>query len=129
VLGAEGHGLLLQEGIDGALDQAAGGLQGHFLDEGEVDVEAGAVRPESTPGDDFAPLGGQRADLPEVFRTGLSAGHGLDSLALASVTLDELLFPFYCRVFFQAKPVLPRGTRTGGRLPRFKNGFRVESGR
>jgi hypothetical protein len=106
VLRAEGLGLLLQEGIDGALDQAAGGLQGHFLQDGAVDVEAGAVRPESTPGDDCSPLGGQRADLPEVFRAGMSAGHGLDSLALASVAPDELLFPFYCGVFFQAKQVL-----------------------
>jgi hypothetical protein len=106
VLGAEGLGLLLQEGIDGALDQAAGGLQGHFLQDAEVDVQAGAIRPESTPGDDFSPPGCQLAAGPEVFRAGMSAGHGLSSLALASVAPDELLFPFYCRVFFQAKQVL-----------------------
>ena len=106
VLWAEGLGLLLQKGIDGALDQAAGGLQGQFLQDAEVDVGAGAVRSESASGHDFAPLGRQLADLPEVFRAGMSAGQGLVSLALASVAPDELLFPFYCRVFFQAKPVL-----------------------
>ena len=109
VLRAEGLGLLLQEGIDGALDQAAGGLQGQLLQVAEVDVQARPLRPESASGNDFAPRGRQLADLPEVFRAGMSAGHGLVSLALASGAPDELLFPFYCRVFFQAKPVLTWG--------------------
>jgi hypothetical protein len=94
VFGAEGLGLLFQEGIQGALDQATGRLQGQVLQDGEVDVGPWTFRPESAPGDDFAPLGGQLTDVPDVFRAGMSAVHGLTSVALASWSRDELRFPF-----------------------------------
>jgi hypothetical protein len=66
LLVAEGLGLLFEEGGKGALGESGGGRGGELLQGGERDSEARPVVAEGPPGDDFAPLGGQSADLVEV---------------------------------------------------------------
>jgi hypothetical protein len=56
VLGSEGLCLLLQEGVEGSLDQSAADLQGQLLHDAEADLQARSLRPEGPPGHDFPPL-------------------------------------------------------------------------
>jgi hypothetical protein len=65
LLGREGLGLLLQEGGEGALGQAAGGGSGDLFEGEQIDVQARAAVPEGTPGHNFPPLGGEVADFLE----------------------------------------------------------------
>jgi hypothetical protein len=91
VLGSEGLCLLLQEGVEGSLDQSAADLQGQFLHDAEVDVQSRPLGPERPPGHDFSPLGGEFTDFADVFRSWLDARHGLPSLALASWSSTSFL--------------------------------------
>jgi hypothetical protein len=60
---AQGVGLLFEEGLQGALDEAGGRGAGDLLHGSEIDVEPGTGVAEGTAGDDFAPLGGELAEL------------------------------------------------------------------
>ena len=95
VLGAEGLGLLFQEGAERALDQAAADLQGQFLQDAQVDVQSRPLQPE-----------GPLALLPLLFPTrpptrgvygrlpGLAGRSSwLASLAFASGPPNAFLFP------------------------------------
>jgi hypothetical protein len=65
LFGRQGLGLLFQEGSEGALGQTAGGSVGDLFQGEQIDVQAGASVPESTPGNNFAPLGPQVTDFLE----------------------------------------------------------------
>jgi hypothetical protein len=58
LLSAEGLGLLLHEGRQGALGNAGGGRLGDFFHGGQIDIESRSLLAEGASGDDFAPLGG-----------------------------------------------------------------------
>lgn len=75
MLRAQGVGLALQEGLQGALVEAGGGGLGDLLHGVEVDVESGAVVTEGAAGDDFAPLGRQITEFLELLRGKLAACH------------------------------------------------------
>jgi len=68
LLGRHGLALVLEQGIKGALGQAAGGGAGELFEGGEVDVESGAGVAEGAACDNLAPPGGHFSDLPELFR-------------------------------------------------------------
>jgi hypothetical protein len=110
---AEGAGLLLEQRLEGALDQAAGGLLGDLLQGGEVDPQAGALRAEGPPGDDFAPAGRQLADVLEVLGLHSGARRGLCSSGLRRRHADAFLPPFYTKPPNSAKPVLASCTGRG----------------
>jgi hypothetical protein len=80
---AEGAGLLLQEETEEAFGEAGGGGVGQLLHGVEIDVEAGALFAEGASGDDFAPAGGEGADLLKEFRGKFTARHGESCLVLA----------------------------------------------
>src|SRR5207248_3253678 len=65
-LGAEGLGLLLQEGAEGALGQTGHRGGGDLLQRLEDDDAAGACRREGATGDDFSPLGRQLTDFLDL---------------------------------------------------------------
>jgi hypothetical protein len=70
--GAEGLGLLFQEGAEGALGQATSGGRGDLLHGHQVDRAVWARLAEGTAGDDFPPLGRQGVDLLQSLRRGLA---------------------------------------------------------
>jgi hypothetical protein len=84
---------LLQGGGQGALRQAGRGGAGDLLHHVEVHVEAGASRAEGAAGDDFAPAGGEVADLLEHLGGELAARHGVSCLVLAETARGEVLQP------------------------------------
>ena len=86
LLVAEGLGLLLQEGREGAFGQAGGRGAGDLLHGAEIDVGAGAVGAEGVAGDDFAPAGGQLTDFTEVLGGELPARMVSPSLGLRGST-------------------------------------------
>jgi hypothetical protein len=63
LLVAEGLGLQFQEGVERPLGEASGGGAGDLLQGVEVEVGAGAGVAEGAAGNDFAPLGGEGADV------------------------------------------------------------------
>jgi hypothetical protein len=76
LLGGESLGVVFQEGGEGALGQAGGGGRGELLHGGEVEVVAWGGVAEGASGNDFAPLGGEFADLAELLRGEGSLCHG-----------------------------------------------------
>src|SRR5437868_2872244 len=82
-LRGEGLGLLLQEGGEGALGQAAGSGAGDLLQGEQINVQAGPGVPEGTAGDNFAPLGGGVADVLEFLGCQARGGHEQSCLGLA----------------------------------------------
>lgn len=66
LLRAEGLGLLLQGGGEGAFGQSGGGRSGELLQGGEIEVESGAGVAEGAAGDNFAPVGSESTDIVEV---------------------------------------------------------------
>jgi hypothetical protein len=85
--------LLLQAGGEGALGQAQGSGQSDLLHQVEVHVQAGAGLAEGALGNDFAPAGGQVADLLEHLGGQLAARHGVSCLVLAEMARLEVLLP------------------------------------
>jgi hypothetical protein len=106
LFGREGQGLLLQEGGEGALGQAAGGGGGDLFEGEQIDVQARAGVSESTPGNNFPPLGGQIADFLEFLGAYLGSGHGLPCLGVTPKHVEGHPFPFYGKGLSPAKPVL-----------------------
>jgi hypothetical protein len=68
LLVAESLCLLLEEGVDCALGQAGRGSSSDLLHGLQVDGGVRARFAEGTPGDDFAPLGGEVTNLLEFLR-------------------------------------------------------------
>src|SRR5262245_42943261 len=87
---AEGPGLLLEGGGQGALRQAGRGGAGNLLHHVEVHVEAGATLAEGAAGDDFAPASGEVTDLLQQLGGELAARHGLSRLVLALTVRAEV---------------------------------------
>jgi hypothetical protein len=83
LLRAEGLGLLLQEGGEGAFGQAGGGGVGDLLHGAEIHVGAGAVGAKGVAGDDLAPAGGQFTEFTEVLGRELPSRHGESFLGVA----------------------------------------------
>jgi hypothetical protein len=67
LLGGQGLALLLKQGSEGALGQAAGCGTGDLFEGGEVDSKSGASIAEGAAGNDFAPLGGKFMHFAELF--------------------------------------------------------------
>ena len=111
VVGGEGLGLLLQEGGEGALGQAAGGGGGDLFQGEQIDVQAGAGVTEGAAGDDLAPLGRQITDILEFFGCESRSGHGLSCLGVTPSDVEGLSCPFYRKVLHPAKPVLASPAR------------------
>jgi hypothetical protein len=105
LFGGQGLGLLLQEGGQGALGQAAGGRLGELFEGEEIDVQAGAGVPESPAGATFSPAGRQFADFLEVFRGKKRAGHRLPCLGVTAIRREGRSCPFDGTVCSPAKPV------------------------
>jgi hypothetical protein len=72
---AQGGGLTVEEGSEGAVGESGGGGAGNLLHRIEVHVESGSVVAEGTTGDDLAPLGGELAELEEFFRSERTTCH------------------------------------------------------
>ena len=105
VVGGEGLGLLLQEGGEGALGQAAGG--GGDLFEGEqIDIEARAVITEGAACDNLAPLCRQVADRLEFLGCESRSGHRLSCPGVTPSDVEGLSCLFYRKVRHPAKLVL-----------------------
>ncbi len=66
--GGQGLSLLLQQGIEGSLGQAARRGAGDLFEGREVHRESWSGVPKGASRDDFAPLGRDFTDLPELFR-------------------------------------------------------------
>jgi len=69
--------LLLQEQLEGSFGESLGGGGGDLLEGAEVDIESGAVVAEGPSGDDFAPLGGEVAELVKFGRGEWWSAHGV----------------------------------------------------
>jgi len=69
-------GLLFEEVLDGAFGQPLRGGTGHVLHGRQINIQPGAVGTEGVPGNDFAPLFGDRANGVEVNCTQASRTHG-----------------------------------------------------
>ena len=68
LLGGQGLSLLLEQGIQGAFGQAARRGAGELFELREAHCKSRAGIAEGAPRNDFAPLGGDFTDLPELFR-------------------------------------------------------------
>jgi hypothetical protein len=88
LLVAQGLGLLLEAGLQGARGQAGGRGLGDLLHGVEVDVEPGASVAEGAAGDDFAPLRGEGVDFLEFLRRDGPSRHGA---SCAGVTGERAL--------------------------------------
>jgi len=86
-------GLLLQASPQGALRQSGGSGAGDLLHRVEVHIQAGSLVSEGAPGDDFAPTGGEVADLLEQFGGKVASWHGLSCLVLALPDPSKVLQP------------------------------------
>lgn len=84
MLVAQGGGLAVEEGLEGAFGEAGGGGVGDLLHHVEVDVESGSVIAERAAGDDFPPLGGELAEFEEFRRSERTPGHEVSCLAVAA---------------------------------------------
>jgi len=94
-IGGKGLGLLLQEGGEGALGQAAGGGRGDLLQGEQIDVQAGPGVAEGAAGDNLAPLGGGIADVLEFLGCQMRGGHEQSCLGLTPSDRGAFLQPFY----------------------------------
>ncbi len=93
LLRAEGLGLLLQGGGEGAFGQPGGGRGGERLQGGDIEVEAGAGVTEGPAGDNMAPLGGEGTDILEVVGGEGLACHRPSCLEVAETGRVLLSFP------------------------------------
>jgi hypothetical protein len=69
LLGGQALSLLLKQGIQGALGQAARRGTGEFFQGSEAHCKSRARIAEGAPRNDFAPLGGDFTDLSELIRS------------------------------------------------------------
>src|SRR5205823_5688647 len=112
-LGAEGLGLLLQEGAEGALGQTGRRGRGDLLQRLEVDVGAGAGLPEGATGDDFSPLGRQLTDFLDLLGRESALRHEQSCLVLRRIDSVVFLLPCYHTPLRPAKGVLASARRAG----------------
>ena len=103
---AEGLGLLLQEGGQGAFGEPGRGGGRDLLQGREIDVQSRPLVAEGPSGDDFAPLGGESTDILEVLRREGVACHRPSCLQVAETGRVLLSFLLYGKRICQAKQVL-----------------------
>src|SRR5262249_42082155 len=108
-LGAEGLGLLLQEGGERTLGQASGRGRCDLLQRPKVDLGAGAGLAEGATGNDFSPLGRQVTDFLDLLRRESALRHEQSCLVLTSIYLVVFLLPCYHTPLRPAKGVLASG--------------------
>jgi hypothetical protein len=106
MLGGKGLGLLLQEGGKSAFGHAAACGVGDRLEGEQINVQTGAGIAEGATCNNFAPLGGQFANLLEFLGCELVCGHEQTLLGLTLKGMGALLPVFYDKVLQRAKPVL-----------------------
>src|SRR5262249_32805932 len=105
-LGAEGLGLLLQEGGERTLGQASGRGRCDLLQRPKVDLGAGAGLAEGATGNDFSPLGRQVTDFLDLLRRESALRHEQSCLVLTNIYLVVFLLPCYHTPLRPAKGVL-----------------------
>jgi hypothetical protein len=82
---AQSGGLLFQEGLQGAGQEAGGGGLSDLLEGVEVEFE-GCLVGASAPGNDFAPLGGELTQFLELVWGELAAWHVVSCLGERTTT-------------------------------------------
>jgi hypothetical protein len=87
--GAEGVGLLFEEGLQGALVEPGGGGLSDLLQGVEIDVESGPVVAEGAASDDFAPLGRQITEFLELLGSKLASRHSSSCLGVRTTESME----------------------------------------
>jgi hypothetical protein len=75
-------GLSFEEVLESSLVEAGDGGLGDLFHEIQVGLKSGAVVPEGTPGDDFAPAGGEFAQFLEFFGGEGASWHGVSYLGV-----------------------------------------------
>jgi hypothetical protein len=102
----QGLGLLLQEGVQSALDQTASGGGSDLFHGLEVEDVVWAGLTEGAAGDDFAPLGSECTDFLELLGRELRSCHGESSLRLTTRDANGFLSPLLYILLYFAKGVL-----------------------
>ena len=87
LLVGQGVGLPLQQALQGAFDQAGGGVLGDALQGRDIEVD-GVVA--SAASDDFAPLGGEVVQLLQFGGGKVRAWHGASCLGVATSGQERL---------------------------------------
>jgi hypothetical protein len=87
---AQRLGLLFEESLQGAFGEAGGGGLGDLLHGIEIDVEPGPAVAEGPAGNDFAPLGGEVAELLKVLGGKAAACHAASRVGVEARTKDEM---------------------------------------
>jgi len=103
LLVAEGGGVTVEEGLEGALGEALSGRVGDLFHRGEVDVESGSVVAEGASGDDFPPLGGQLAEFEEFVGGEGTACHDVSCQRVPANRTEEFPPTIYGRELATAK--------------------------
>jgi len=86
---AQGVGLLLEEGLQGALGESVGGGAGDLLHGLEIDIESGAALATGASSDDFAPLGGEAAEFLELLGGEGALCHAVSCLGVETRSGEE----------------------------------------
>ncbi len=87
---AQGVGLLFEQGLQGALGEAGSGGLCDLLHSGEIDIESGAVIAEGASGDDFAPLGGEAAELLDFVGGEVAVWHDASCVEVRTRAKEQL---------------------------------------
>jgi hypothetical protein len=95
LLRSQGVGVLAEQDVAGAFDQAGRGGTGDVLHGLEIDLRGRALVAEGAAGDDFAPVGSESTDFLEVLGGELAMRHGLSCLVLAQRNGDAFSLPLY----------------------------------
>jgi hypothetical protein len=88
---AQSGGLLLEEGLQGALGETGGGRPGDLLHGPEIDIESGPVVAEGASGDDLAPLGGEVVEFLEFLGRKGAACHDASCIAVKTRAREKVV--------------------------------------
>jgi hypothetical protein len=113
LLRAQRLGLLVEEGLQGALGEPLGRGVGDLLHGAEIDVEPRAVVAEGAAGDDLAPLGGQAAEFVEFLGGEGAACHDASSLGVATRVTEKVPQSRYEHTLDAAKLFMTSVIRAG----------------
>jgi hypothetical protein len=86
---AEMLGLSFEEVLESSLVEAGDGGLGDLFHEIQIGLESGAVVPEGTPGDDFAPPSGELPQFLEFFGCEGASQHGVSYLGVRATARSE----------------------------------------
>ena len=96
---AQGVGLLLEEGLQGARGESLGGGAGDLPHGVESDAEPGPAASAGASGDDFAPLGGAAAEFVELLGGEGPACHDAPCLGVVTRSGEESFpVPYDCEL-------------------------------